>query len=275
MLKGGDTGILLIHGYAASSLTMRPLAHALNESGYTVFCPLLPGHGTKVDNLEKVSKEDYYKCIEKAYRKLEEKTSRYALHLWFASGQKGKPQAYLPKARYEILYGKAGQTEHRKWAEEKMHSYQAEKIGILCLAEDADNILMWSHYAENHTGFCVRFDTTLDNKFFCDAKQVNYHPEYPILNWWKSDLSDITYSMIYNKSNCWSYEKEWRIMGVTARKKSKFRAKAIDSIILGCKTSNEHQQEIMDIVKTFPFRIKVYKATLKETQYALELKEIG
>jgi hypothetical protein len=178
-------------------------------------------------------------------------------------------------ARNELLNGKAGQIGHRKWAEEQMHSFQSETFGILCLAEDADNILMWSHYAENHTGFCVRFDTTVDPKFFGSAKQVNYNTDYPLLNWWKSRLPDIVDSMIYNKSHHWSYEKEWRIMGMAARNKANFRAKSIDSIILGCRTSNAHQEEIMNIVKTFPFKIRVFKASLKERQYELNLDEIG
>jgi hypothetical protein len=33
------------------------------------------------------------------------------------------------------------------------------QIGILCLTERLDDILMWSHYAENHTGFVIGFDT--------------------------------------------------------------------------------------------------------------------
>lgn len=75
-LKGGDTGILLIHGYAASSLTMKPIAYALNKSGFTVYCPLLPGHGTTTEDLEKVCIENYYDYIEKAYKTLHKKTSK-------------------------------------------------------------------------------------------------------------------------------------------------------------------------------------------------------
>ena len=32
------------------------------------------------------------------------------------------------------------------------------KLGILCLSEKRDDILMWSHYADGHTGFCLEFD---------------------------------------------------------------------------------------------------------------------
>jgi len=29
---------------------------------------------------------------------------------------------------------------------------------VVCLNEKKDNILMWSHYAKNHTGFCIEYD---------------------------------------------------------------------------------------------------------------------
>jgi carboxylesterase len=75
-LKGGKTGILLIHGYAASSLTFRPMAHALNQCGYTVYCVLLPGHGTNVKDLDTIEKKDYYKYIDKAYTKFTKKVDK-------------------------------------------------------------------------------------------------------------------------------------------------------------------------------------------------------
>src|SRR5262249_32714692 len=32
-----------------------------------------------------------------------------------------------------------------------------ERLGVCCFAEDPRNILMWSHYAANHSGVCLRF----------------------------------------------------------------------------------------------------------------------
>ena len=33
-----------------------------------------------------------------------------------------------------------------------------KSIGVACLTEVPDSILMWSHYAQNHTGYCIGFD---------------------------------------------------------------------------------------------------------------------
>jgi len=72
-LKGGPTGILIIHGYKASSLTFSHIAHALNQRGYTVYCVLLPGHGTTVEALDDVTKEDYYEYVERKHEEFSEK----------------------------------------------------------------------------------------------------------------------------------------------------------------------------------------------------------
>ena len=41
-----EVGILLVHGFTGSPASMRPWAEYLNQRGYTVKVPLLPGHGT-------------------------------------------------------------------------------------------------------------------------------------------------------------------------------------------------------------------------------------
>lgn len=49
--KGGDVGVLLIHGFSGGPDDLRPLAEALADQGYTVDLPLLPGHGPTPDRL--------------------------------------------------------------------------------------------------------------------------------------------------------------------------------------------------------------------------------
>ena len=52
--SNASVGILLLHGFTGSPASMRPWAHYLNDRGYTVRVPLIPGHGTKWQDLNKV-----------------------------------------------------------------------------------------------------------------------------------------------------------------------------------------------------------------------------
>jgi carboxylesterase len=63
-------GVLLIHGYTGSPASMKPWAHALAEHGYAVEVPLLPGHGTRWQDLNKIAWTDWYAEAEAAFDRL-------------------------------------------------------------------------------------------------------------------------------------------------------------------------------------------------------------
>jgi carboxylesterase len=52
---GRRVGVLLLHGFCGSPASMRPWAEYLAERGYAVEVPLLPGHGTRWQDLNQVS----------------------------------------------------------------------------------------------------------------------------------------------------------------------------------------------------------------------------
>lgn len=69
-LEGSSTGILLIHGFTATTFEVRSLAERLNAEGFTVSAPLLPGHGTSPDDLNKVTWQDWVFTCEEAFKNL-------------------------------------------------------------------------------------------------------------------------------------------------------------------------------------------------------------
>ena len=59
-----NIGVLLVHGYTGSPASMRPWAEYLNQKGFTVRVPLLPGHGTKPEDLNEVKWEEWPAKVE-------------------------------------------------------------------------------------------------------------------------------------------------------------------------------------------------------------------
>jgi esterase/lipase len=57
--ESNDIGILLSHGLSDSPFSMRDPAYALQKACYHVRVVLLPGHGTKADDLLSVSRDDW------------------------------------------------------------------------------------------------------------------------------------------------------------------------------------------------------------------------
>jgi carboxylesterase len=63
----GDTrGALVLHGFTGNPQSMRGLALALADAGFTVEMPLLPGHGTQIEDMW----EDWSAAAEAAYTEL-------------------------------------------------------------------------------------------------------------------------------------------------------------------------------------------------------------
>jgi carboxylesterase len=68
--KGGPVGILLSHGYTASTAEVRLLGRLLHEQGYTVTGPLLPGHMTSPEDMNQCHWEDWAGAMEMAYQEI-------------------------------------------------------------------------------------------------------------------------------------------------------------------------------------------------------------
>lgn len=67
---GGRHGVLVVHGFTGCPQSMRPLAEAFATEGYTVDLPLLPGHGTSVDDMITTNWNDWSAAAESVYDNL-------------------------------------------------------------------------------------------------------------------------------------------------------------------------------------------------------------
>ena len=57
--KNARIGVLFVHGFTGAPPSMRPWAEFLLSKGYTVRVPLLPGHGTKPQDLNEVKWQEW------------------------------------------------------------------------------------------------------------------------------------------------------------------------------------------------------------------------
>jgi carboxylesterase len=67
---GGRRGVLVLHGFTGNPQSMRPLAEAVAAAGYSVDLPLLPGHGTSLDDMVPTRWADWSAAAEAAYQAL-------------------------------------------------------------------------------------------------------------------------------------------------------------------------------------------------------------
>ena len=62
--KNAHIGVLLVHGFTGAPPSMRPWGEFFHSKGFTVRVPLLPGHGTKAEDLNNVKWQEWPAKVE-------------------------------------------------------------------------------------------------------------------------------------------------------------------------------------------------------------------
>ncbi|MEJ5037998.1 DUF2971 domain-containing protein [Acinetobacter johnsonii] len=195
---------------------------------------------------------------------------------WFKNKAK-----YLKK--FENLYTERFTNDYR------------DRIAVTCFTTQPLNILMWSHYAHNHSGFVLefKFHKTI-NKFNLKTKSplpIIYSDEYPTIKLgWNSSKTlankevqaDYLTKMVLTKAKCWSYENEFRIVSFDPSENNKdiilipFDPNTLSSVILGARIDRENHFEkikssIIKFNKKNNVNVEIYEAEMIKGRYELHV----
>jgi carboxylesterase len=77
--KNSDVGILMIHGFSSTPAQFKELAEYLSSRNFTVYAPLVAGHGTSPEDLEKTTPEQWEESVKEAYIELKQKAKKIIL----------------------------------------------------------------------------------------------------------------------------------------------------------------------------------------------------
>lgn len=153
-------------------------------------------------------------------------------------------------------------------------------VGIFSASRTPSNEVMWAHYAKDHSGFCVGFDTwALHGDAGGTIGEVTYVPtKEPIKP--RPDLTHLI-QRLNTKSKRWTYEEEVRISRTFAQPDSKDRLVTLQSstirqVCLGYKISPEHEEEILASIEGREdlHHVEVVKMQLDPKQFDLSSKVI-
>lgn len=152
--------------------------------------------------------------------------------------------------------------------------------GILSLSELDDNILMWSHYAQQHKGICIELERNSFNILGMPdhTLPVRYSIKAPIIDarcYRKADndeRNEIENSLVLTKASDWTYEREWRVIKNSCANSTQSLKCKIISITLGLRVEDSTQEHILFLAKKMGFKVK--KATLKANEFGLKIEQI-
>ncbi|MGB8385043.1 MAG: alpha/beta fold hydrolase [Dermatophilaceae bacterium] len=67
---GNEVGVLFCHGYPSTPQSLRPWGEYLADQGYSVRLPLLSGHGTRWQDVNRTTWQDWYADLQRDYDEL-------------------------------------------------------------------------------------------------------------------------------------------------------------------------------------------------------------
>ncbi len=185
-----------------------------------------------------------------------------------------------------------------------------ENLLVTCFSENNDSILMWSHYANHHTGFCVEYDFKLGinnhltrnlfpviytNEIFSIDEYIN-SPEREFGNVMSNYMDGIKVddiingglklpesakwnnmfliSAALNKFKGWEYETEWRyVLAYENQKESVYiNVPKPKAIYLGANMSKENKGTVLEIGEER--NIEIYQMQIESSKFALKSNKI-
>jgi len=150
-----------------------------------------------------------------------------------------------------------------------------DDVGLLCLSELSNNLLMWAHYADHHRGFCFGFERSPDNTLGRQAAPVVYQTDYPRLSAADFDCETNPHSadsLWLTKSIDWSYEREWRLLARRGDKCYTIDA-PICSIIFGARMNEAARTAVREAIGSAQ-SVEWYEALQSRTSYTLEIRPV-
>ncbi len=163
----------------------------------------------------------------------------------------------------------------------------AAHYGVLSLAGNCDSILMWSHYADAHRGFCVEVDAealvfqfymlSITDEEFVYPNQVRYYEkDIPKVIPSNDDEEDLErhQSLLRTKSQDWAYEEEYRFIYAGETRLSRgINRDVIKRVIFGCQMPPEHREEIAESARARLPNAQLWEAVRSDDRFKLEFRE--
>lgn len=187
----------------------------------------------------------------------------------------------VPKTEIERLYSAldAGMKQIRVGL--------GNQVGIECFTQSPTDILMWSYYADKHTGVCVEYDfsklfSSCANAFLFPVCYSENRPLLDILKLYDPVTKQICNDRIaevfpsimrswITKSKEWEREKEWRLITFPLKDDSERLVKLpiVSRIITGINISDESYKKVAEIAKNKC--VPIHRTRLKNDQYKIEI----
>lgn len=254
---------------------------------------------SKFESEDKISEKEYYELYhswtkdEMPHYTLNGPNPKFFTFVLFDIRNKKSPE--LSDLLYETV------EEARRECRRKIDYVRNLEFKISCFSNFKDetellrNTTMWSHYADNHRGFCVKYKMDFQkkdnyNQIRCGLFPVNYTSKVPKisprelmrLKFNNNDLElnkpvlKTAFKTLTTKSRFWNYEKEWRLIissydsDILTNNVMEFVD--IEAIYLGCRIEENLKNHLVHFADNN--KINIFQTKQSNEMFELKLTEL-
>ena len=152
-----------------------------------------------------------------------------------------------------------------------------QQTGVISLTELDRHPLTWAHYADQHKGLCLEFDTTksIGSNPITAAIDVTYQQPVPVVRWFVASEEENVRGIFLTKSLEWEYEREHRVI-VNARAGTRipYPPEALTGIIFGARIAPKVEAEVSEWLAGRDPPVELRRVRPAKDEYALEIDTV-
>jgi hypothetical protein len=170
--------------------------------------------------------------------------------------------------------------------ESRVTDFHKDSLKVCSFSKVNDSIIMWSHYGEQHRGFCIEYDLSdlgpsdLNARLLFPvvySKAIFDATEYFRKAIGDRSLSNVLFPLLaaLHKSPEWKYEREWRLVIIAGmvRQESNWQMAPTKRIYLGAKMEPKRRDELVEISNAR--KIEVRQMRVRKDSFTLYSEPVG
>lgn len=164
---------------------------------------------------------------------------------------------------------------------------------VFCVTEKRNNVVMWSHYADEHRGVVFQLGCVpqIDSRLLA-AQPVTYSKDFTTLpsavefarhltGIEPFDMVELAWKIVFTKHEDWAYEKEWRLHfpmldsppgdGYSLVPEP---FEVFQEVYLGCRCPDHHRRLIKEALAANLPQVKVFQARQSQKTFDLDFEPV-
>jgi len=164
------------------------------------------------------------------------------------------------------------------------HKVLETHVDIFCATGTREDLLMWSHYGQSHTGLCIHIDAS--SMPFSASMPVHYSDDYPEILMPTEDPGEAFRVCLLTKGMDWKKESEYRLLRLRIPGSPSLDLKwngpiatvplsAFTGVTLGARMPPAYRRSFVKFARCAPYPFQVWTTNVNTAAFKLDFERLA